>query len=244
MQCRDINNYIELIENTSNEKLLGEIYIHAQKCESCSKKLELEFKIKSKLIAHYNSINPSSKLKNKIKQPTNRQPFKIQLRPTLIAASLVILLGLGIFTQKTILGLPQIYELHNLTSFHILSTNIDDLTNHLGIVLNKVHLIQFDKAGYIPHGAIKLSKPFKRDIKLIAFKHENGNKISICFLPRSYNLPYHVRTQIKNTNVHHGKSNSDNFIFWQGDKNTIVLVGDNMSHEKLIDLAYNLIGEV
>ena len=39
-------------------------------------------------------------------------------------------------------------------------------------------------------------------------------------------------------------SNSNNFIFWQGDKNTIVLVSDDMSHEKLIDLAYDLIGEV
>lgn len=97
----------------------------------------------------------------------------------------------------------------------------------------------------MPQGAIKISKSFKGDVKLISLKNQEGHNISLCFLPRSYNLPYHEKTQVKDTQIHHGKTDSNHFICWQGNQNTIVLVShNNMSHDELVNFAYHLIGEV
>ncbi len=245
MNCSDTENYIyyKRIESLSEEKL-AELYEHAEDCEKCNRKLALEPNIKSKLNEFYNSIFPSDEFKNRIKHSLYKQQTKLKFKTALIAASFIFLLGLGLVFQRTILSLPNIQELHSLSDFHIISNNIDDLSNHLDINFNKINLTHFNEAGYIPHGAIKVSKLFKKDIKLIALKNEKGNKVSLCFLPRSYHLPYHSMTEIKGIHVHHGKSNSYPFIFWQGNNNTIVLVSDNMSHEELINLAHNLIGEV
>ena len=245
MRCKDVENYRGLLyEGHISNEIIEAIYSHAEDCEPCKRKLEFEEKIKSKLIVHFDSVIPSLELRTRIKQFTSKEKIKIHIKPALTAACLIFLLGFGIFFEKAFLGLPKVHELHSINSFHILSDNIDDLEKHTMLGVNKAHLASFDQAGYIPHGALKVSTPLKGDVKLIALKNNTGNKVSICFLPRSYNLPYSTRTQVKDTHVHHGKSDTDQFIFWQGNKNTIVLVGDNMSHEELISLAYNLIGEV
>lgn len=188
---------------------------------------------------------PSNELIDKIDSLTATQR-KWKLKPTLIAASLVFLLGFGMFISgKNTFGLSGLSALHNLNNFSITSNNINDLANHVGININPSHLTNFNNQGYIPHGAIKTSNHYKGDIKLVALKNNTGKKVSICYLPRSYNLPYHEKTQIKNVDIHHGEFNSQHFIFWQGNKNTIVFISPgDLPHDELINLAYNFIGDV
>ena len=245
MRCKDVENYIGLLhEDRVNEEIIEAIYSHAEDCEQCKVKLALEDRIKFKLTSYFESVNLSPELIKRIKRFAYPQKAETQIKSVLIAACLIFLIGLGVFFDKTSLGLTKVQELHNTNNFHILSNDIADLAKHTMLGVNKTHLTGFNQAGYAPHGALKVLTPLKGDVKLIALKNNTGNKVSICFLPRSYNLPYHTKTQIKDTHVHHGKSDLDQFIFWQGNNNTIVLVGDDMSHEELIVLAYNLIGEV
>lgn len=245
MHCKQIENYLRpLHEGYLSSSLAAEVYEHAENCQNCKRKLELKPKIKSALIEHYMQINPSLKLKDKIRKLTAKQSIVIKFKPAIMAACLILLLGLGIFFEKSLLQLPKIHELHSLSNFHLLSNNIEDLGNHINISINKSHLTHFAEAGFTPHGALKIKKSFNRNIGVIALKNQDGHKVSICFLPKSYNLPYQTSSEVKSTSVKHGNSDSHQFIYWKGNKSTIALISSDLTHDELINLAFNLIGEV
>lgn len=250
MDCKDAEKLInKLLSSSSSEKGFNDNEIllleeHTKNCSSCASKWNLDSAITKKLVEQFDSINPSDILKAKIDKKINKSK-NFASKKTLIAACLVIFLGLGLFIERAILKPPDIYELHNLDNFNVVSNDIEHLSNYAGIQLNKDHLRHFDTKGYMLHGISIVSSPFTEDIKLVALKAKDGHRISICFLPRSYKLTYHTKGKVKDTHIYHGNINSHHFIFWKGNTHKIVLVSrNNMSHDELTELAYPFIGEI
>ncbi len=220
-----------------------ELYEHIESCNSCNRKHALNKRLLMKMNSHYKNIKASVKLKNKIWSEIKKETSKVYLwvKPTALVACAVLIIGIGIFAQKTFLELPTIYEAHHIVNYHLFSTDIEELIEHTGLDLKKQHFSNFEKAAFIPHGASKIQKPLNKTLGTIALKNDKGQKLTLCFYPENHKFSHRGVTNVDGTKVYHGNTGSQNFAYWFTDEMTIVLISDNLLPQEMIDLATPLI---
>ena len=245
MNCKVAELYMSaMLDNQLSVKDGIEIIEHIENCRHCKLKWDLNGKTRARLKHHLGFIGASNNLKQKVHKVIWGEKGVFYLKSTLLAASCVFLLGLGLLVNDALIQTPHLHKLHNNVDFQLVSDDLDLLSNHLGVSLNKKLVTYFEDAMFKPHGAIKLTRPFNKNISLIALKNDKGQKISLCFLPKDYKVSNSNKTKINGITFHHGKEKNYNFAYWQQNEKTIALVSDNLSGIEMIDLAKPLMYEI
>ncbi len=248
MNCKTAEIYINALfdDELSVKDSLG-IIEHIENCGVCKTRWQLNEEARSKLKHFIGYISASENLRSKIyksfsNKNKQRQPFYV--KPILVTASVIFLLGLSLFFNNTYLAIPNLHTLHTTSTIQLISSDIEFLSRHLGINLKKEYFIAFEGAMLKPHGAIKLSRPFNRNIGLIALKNDKGQKVSLCFLPKDYHIVKSDKTEINGTVFHHGTKQNYNFAYWKQNERTIALISDSLTYMEMIDLAMPLVNKV
>lgn len=233
-----------LIDNELSVEKSLEIIDHIDSCKDCKAKWELSEGIKSKLIHYTNLLKVPSGLKTSIykKYEINRTPQYV--KQSLLAASIVFLLGLGLLTPFYFAKQPTLMELHDKTKLQLVTNDIGTVSNKFKINLNKQKLAKFENARFQVEGGAQIVKPFNRDINLVALKNDKGQKISICFLPSNYEVPGCHKMNMNGITVFCGKHNNCHFAYWKQGGGTIALVGDGITPKEMVQLAMPIIQEV
>ncbi len=248
MDCKTVNEYLKSL--TFNVKFNSEVeenfYLelneHIEQCTNCSSKWLLNKKIIGKLEKHYDVIMPSDLLKKKIQKSIGYETFKLYgIKTIAITASFVLLIGVGILTDREFVRLPHAYKIHNVSNYNLLSNNIEDLLQYIEAPLSKHQFTKFEKATFIPHGSLKINKLINKRVSTIALKNDKGQKLTLCFYPGDYKLAHKDIVQINGINVYHGSTNSYNFAYWPSKGMTVVVISDSLLPSEMIDLATPLI---
>ena len=249
MDCKLVNKHLSSLLGNSISELdeyqSFEIDQHISECPSCNQKWQPDKRLLQKLKSYYSSVRASENLKVKIfksvENEGNLSSFKI--KQIAVAASFMVLVTMTFYVDKACFNLPQAYEVHKISEYHLSSTNIEELLQHIGIPLNKGHFTNFTEAAFIPSGALKIHKPFNKTLGTIALKNTNGQKLTVCFYPGSYMLAHTGITNVDGTDIYHGNSNSHNFAYWNTNGMTVVLISDSLLSQEMIDLAMPIILE-
>ena len=246
MNCRNAELYMDaLLDNELQVKDSIEVVDHLENCKACKAKWELNEETRSKLKHFVNSIKASDEFRKTISSKLeNKGKLVYPFKSSALAASMIFLIGLGIFYNYNIVKIPNLVELHNKTNFQLVSNDIGILSEHVGISLKKSHLSSFEEAMFKPHAAAIIAKSFNKKIGLIALKNDRGEKVSLCFLPENYYLPKCHKIEINGITFKCGKGQNCEFAYWKQNGKTIALVSDALTSEEMIDLATPLLKEV
>lgn len=214
---------------------------HIEICNPCKRKFELGNETKSELKSYLNSIKAPDILRKSIYNSINEKQRKVTfLKPLLLAASVAFLIGIGVFFNQPSGGMPTLNELHHQTNIKFVSSDVNLLSNHTKVDIRKSHLANFEAANYKIIGATKIKRLFKKDINLIALENNNGDKISICFLPENFYEPGCHELKIGNYSFQCGYGENCQFTYWKNPGKTIAVVSNGLSHEEMIKLAMPL----
>lgn len=246
MNCKSAELYMNaLLDNELPVKDSLEIIAHIESCQSCKEKWELNEETRAKLKHFVSSIKASPDFRKKILSSfgneSNNKVF--YLKPLLLAASIAFLIGLGLFSNSPLSKSPTLDTLHNNTNIQLVTNDIDQVSSHINIPLNSEKLSAFKEAKFNLEGAAKLKESFNRDIGLVAFKNDEGQKISLCFLPDNYNISMCHEIEMNGVVFHCGKGENCQFAYWKQDGKTIALVSNNFTAEEMIYLAVPYIKE-
>lgn len=245
MNCKNIEIYLDaLMDNELSVEKSLEIIDHIDSCKDCKAKWELSEGIKSKLVHYTNSLKPPRELKATIykRYGVNRAPH--YLKQTLLAASVIFLLGLGLLTSFYPAKQPTLMELHGKTKLQLITNDIGIVSDKFKINLNKQKLSKFENAGFQVKGGAQIVKPFNKDINLVALKNDKGQKVSICFLPGNYEMDGCHKMEMNGMTFFCGNNKDCHFAYWRQGSGTIALVGDGITSHDMVQLAMPIIQEV
>lgn len=244
MNCKKADIYIDaLLDNELELKDSIEVVEHLENCSDCKSKWELNEETRSKLKHFIGSIKASNVLKNKIKNKlNNNSPSLVRFKPNLIAASIIFLLGLGLFFNETFSSVPPLDELHNNQEIQKVSYNIDEVSNHTGIKLNKSFFSGFKE--YSLEGSSKIKKSLTKEATIVYLNNIKGDKISICFLPENYEMPECHSMQKNGVLFHCGNKGNCNYAYWKQNKKTIAVVANTLTSDEIIEMSVPLTEEI
>ena len=245
MNCKNTELYMDaLLDNELSVKDNLEVLSHIETCSTCKEKWDLNEETRTELKMFIGSIKAPVNLKEKIFKKISYKNNRPYFRPAFVSASIMLVISLSLLFNYAYFQTPKLYELHNIVNYQLISEDIDLLSRHIGVDLNKGHLSAFEKAMFTPHAAINITRPFNKKIRLISLKNDKGQKVSLCFLPKGYNISSFDKTQVKGITVHHGSKNSFNFAYWNNNDMNIALISQDLNSMEMIDLATPLINEV
>jgi len=246
MNCKKAEIYMDaLLDDELEVSESIDIVEHIEICSECRAKWELNEETRSKLKHFIGSIKASQNLKQNIRKNLFlKNSNVIKFRPSLIAACMIILLGLGFIYNESSSKVPPLNELHNNCNIEVISNNIEVLSNHIGVNLKDNQFSTLEKNDFRFQGASRVGSPFIKRGSIISLKNSQGNKISICFLPENYQMPECHKT-LKNGIVFHcGYKEDCNYTYWKQNGKTIALVSNNFPPDQLIDMAESLTDEI
>jgi len=245
MNCKNIEIYLDaLMDNELSVEKSLEIIDHVDSCKDCKAKWELSEGIKSKLVHYTNSLKVPSDLKTTIYKKYGINKTPLYVKQSLIAASIMFLIGLGLLTSFYPLKQPTLMELHEKTKLQLITNDVGRVSNKFKINLKKQQLVKFENAGFEIQGATQIVKPFNKDINLVALKNNKGEKISICFLSGNYEMAGCQRVEMNGMTFFCGKNKDCHFAYWKQGGGTIALVGDGITSHEMLQLAMPIIQEV
>lgn len=244
MNCKNTELYMNaLLDNELPVKDSLEVISHIDSCKLCKEKWELNEETRSKLKHYISSIKASPEFKKRILLKVTSNTTVKYIKPILLAASVAFLLGIGLVINPYFEKGPSLDTLHNNPKIQLISTDINQISKHLGILLNDSQLSAFKEAKFNIEGVTKLQKPFNKDISLISFKNSTGGKISLCFLPDNYNISMCHEIEMNGVTFHCGQSKDCQFAYWKQNNKTIALISKNFIAEEMIYLAVPMIKE-
>ncbi len=245
MNCKNTELYMDaLLDNELSVKDNLEVLSHIESCSTCKEKWNLNEETRTELKMFIGSIKAPENLKEEIFKKISYKNKSFYFRPAFASISIMFVISLCFFFNYTYFQIPKLYELHSIVDYQLISNDINLLSKHLDIDLKKEHFSAFEKAMFTPHAAINISCPFNKNIRLISLKNDKGQKISLCFLPKGYNISSLDKTQVKGIIVHHGSKSNFHFAYWKNDDMNIALISQDLSSMEMIDLAMPLINEV
>ncbi len=238
MNCRAAELYMEALlgnELAINESV--EIVDHIENCRSCKEKWELNEETRSRLKHYLSSIKAPESFRNHIKNTIIGNNNLTLIKPMLIAASIIFLIGLGISFNPLRTKIPTLTELHNNANVQLATNDTTLLSKHIGIHFSESYFSGFEKAHFKPHGATKFNRPLNQSISILAMKNDLGDKISICYLPENFKTEICHTREINGTTVFCGRNSNCEFAYWKEKGKTIALVSDTITSEEMISLA-------
>lgn len=244
MDCKKTELYINsLLDNELEEKDNIDLIEHLKICSECKSKWDLNEEVKSKLKYFIGSIKASDSLKKSIRSKLIHNETKlIKFKPNLIAASIVFLLGLGLFFNETFSNVPPLDELHN--NIKITKGSYNEISNQTGIKLNDSFFSSFKEQQYSIEGIGKVKKSFTKEANIVYLRNNKGEKISICFLPENYEMP-ECHSMNKNGIIFHcGNKGNCNYAYWKQNKRTIAVVANSFTSDEIIEMAEPLTKEI
>lgn len=246
MNCNTTELYMNtLLDNKLSVKDSLEVVEHIESCSSCKSKWELNEESRSKFKHFINLIKASPEFRKRIsksiyKIKTKKEEKVVYVKPILIAASIAFLLGLGLMLNPSFTKMPTLGELHNKTSIQLATNDIKLISNHINVKLQNKHLSYLELVDFKIEGAAKIKKPFIKNIGVISLKNNNGQKVSICFLPKNYQVPMCKKVELNGIIFNCGESQNCHFAYWRDKENTIALVSDSFTPEEIIYFALPL----
>ena len=220
-----------------------ELEEHLNACSSCSSKWNLDSRVVNQLNEGFFDITPSDILTKNIEMLIKKRSNKHIFKQMLLVASITFLLGIGLHIEKNHIRLPEPYEIHQTEDLHIVSNNINHLSDHLNLNISENDIASLNKANFKPHGAFQINKLFTKPIKVITFKHPENKSISLCFYPTSYSHPESKKFNVGNMLIKHVLLNNHHIAFWESQGNTTLLISDSVPAMELVDIASSLIEE-
>lgn len=249
INCKNAELYMDvLLDDEMPLKDSIEIVQHIENCRYCNEKWVLNEETRAKLKHYIGSIKAPIGLKEKVFKQFENQSKSFYFKPALITVSLSFFLSFTLFFNF-VYSDPSLFSLHNKNYYQFISNDIELLSKHAGVSLNKLHLIGFENANFKPHSAAQINKPFiNKKISLIAFKNDQGQKISLCFLPKDHKIgnihKTDKKTEIDGIVFHHGTRKDYHFAYWKRSGNTIALVSDSLTGVEMIKLAMPLAKDI
>ncbi|MBI3308051.1 MAG: hypothetical protein HYZ79_01600 [Candidatus Melainabacteria bacterium] len=239
MNCEKAELYMTtMIDNELPVKDSLEIIEHMELCIECKTKWELSEETRSKLKHYTGLITASKDLKKKILNNLGSKEKKVvNLKPALLAASTTFLLGVGMFFGSNLFTQPTLAELHHDIKIQLVSSDVKKLSKHINIPLYEDKLVQFERIFYKPKGASKINRLFFEGISLVSFSNDEGNTISLCFLPRDYKIDNCHELQVGGKIFYCGKTGNCNFTYWKQNGEIVALVSEEFISEEMINFA-------
>lgn len=246
MDCKKTELYVNsLLDNELEEKDNINLIEHLESCIECKTKWELNEETKSKLKNFIGSIKTSDTFKKQIRNKLiYNEPKRIQFKPNLIAASIIFLLGLGLFFNETFSSVPPLDELHNNIEIKKGTYNIYELSNETGVKLNDSFFSSFKEKDYSIEGISKVKKSFTKEANIVYLRNNKGEKISICFLPKNYEMPECHSYNKNGITFHCGNKGNCNYVYWKQNKKTIAVVANTFTSDEIIEMTGPLTKEI
>lgn len=246
MDCKKTELYIDsLLDNELEEKDNIDLIEHLENCSECKAKWELNEETKSKLKYVISSIKTSDSFRKQIRSKLiYNEPKFIQFKPNLIAASIIFLLGLGLFFNETFSSVPPLDELHNNIEIKKGDYSIVEISSQAGVKLNDSFFSSFKEKEYSIEGISKVKKSFTKEANIVYLRNNKGEKISICFLPKNYEMPECHSTNKNGITFHCGNKGNCNYVYWKQSKKTIAVVANTFTSDEIIEMAVPLAKEI
>lgn len=148
----------------------------------------LDKESKDFLKSYFSYIKPPKKLKQNIFEKLNLYtPSVTYLKPMAIAASIVFIVGLGMFVPLPFSKLPSLAQIHSNEKVLLKIDDINVISEIYNFNISEEQITQFRTAGFNIVGATK--KSIKgNDITNVVFKNNKGEKITVCILPETYTV--------------------------------------------------------
>ncbi len=211
---------------------------HLSDCSSCSSKFGLPEKLCKKIDTHYEEITASDILKKKIDNGIKTLESNTNtLRQKAIAVCIVGLLGVGVMLDQTMFRLPYAHEVHDSSSYDLMSNQIESFLKHIESPLKSHHFLAFEKADFKLNGGVKIVKPFYKKLTSLSLKNTKGQKLTVCFYPKNYKLPHNDFTHVDGKKIYHGSTDTHHFAYWESNNMTVVLISDSLLPSEIVKLA-------
>lgn len=246
MDCKKAELYIDsLLINELDEKDNIDLIEHLETCHNCKTKWELNEDIKLNFKHFISSIKTPDSLKKNIRNKIINQEQKfIKLKPSLIAASIIFLLGLGLFFNETFSSVPPLDELHNNIKIKKGSYSTYEISNKTGIKINNSFLSNLKEKEYFVEGIGKVKKSFTKEANIVYLRNNKGERVSICFLPENYEMPKCHSINKNGTLFHCGNKGNCHYAYWKQHKKTIAVVANSFSSDEIIEMSVPLTEEI
>ena len=243
MNCNSAELYMNaLLDDELPVKDSLEVVDHIESCKSCKTKWELNEETRSKLKHFIGSIKATDNFRKMISNRIMGNAKKISivyLKPALIAASIAFLIGLGILNPY-LAKMPTLHELHGKTNLQLTTSDIVLISEKFNLNLKQAQLQNLELASYKPQGATKIKKMFNRDVSIVSFKNNKGEKISLCILPENYKVSMCHQLEKNGVLFFCGYQQDCHYAYWKKGGKTVAFVSNSLSPEEMIDLALPL----
>lgn len=244
MSCKTIEIYISaLADNELSVDKSLEIINHVDSCDLCKAKWDLNEEIKSKLKHLSNSYDPPKELVNKIYKEYGITSTSKRIQKYLIAACLVGFIGLGLI-NSSYFKKTTVSELHYNTKLQVANNDLDLVSNNIKLNINDKNLSNFKKNNFQVVGSSFIPKAFSKDLRLVSFKNDSGQKISLCMFPENFNMPTCHKMDINGTTFYCGHEGNCNFTYWKENGKIIAILSETLSDMEMIDLVMPMVGQV